>query len=124
MVTVSSATRKGDAYNLEQLVPDAAERDRVMSVARGLMEHPEYIKVRNALWRRLQHRHHLSCDEVQRVAETAANLPDAASREGAPRSEAAASTGVSGLSIGEAADAASGVPRPSLPPAGFPIPRR
>ena len=89
---VRGPNEEGDAYELERLVPDERERERIMDVARRLMRHPEYLRVRNTLWRRLQHRDYLSRDEIERIAGSVSGLPDATSfRVGESRVEAAAS---------------------------------
>ena len=42
-----------DEFELEQMVPDPDQRAEVLDVARQVMDHPEFVRVRNALWRRL-----------------------------------------------------------------------
>jgi hypothetical protein len=46
---------QADLASLAEMVPDECERERVLDVARRLMEHRQFKVVRKALWRRLQH---------------------------------------------------------------------
>ena len=68
---------EGDLFDLEQLVPDADERKRVMDVALRVMEHRQFKAVRDALRTRLQFRDVLYRDEIARIA--ASVRPDATS---------------------------------------------
>ena len=58
---------EGDLYHLEQLVPDAGERERVMDVARRVMRHRQFKAVRDALRTKLQFRDVLHRDEIERI---------------------------------------------------------
>jgi hypothetical protein len=64
-----------DEADLEQLVPDPAERERVLEVTERLMAHPEFVALRNAVWRALTFKDRLSRREIERIA--AATTPDA-----------------------------------------------
>ena len=62
--TGSAGTARAICTILEQLVPDAAERERVMDVARRVMAHLGFLRVRDVIWRRLQFTDHLSRREI------------------------------------------------------------
>jgi hypothetical protein len=103
-------------------VPDAGDRERIMDIARQVMEHNEFKAVRDALRARLQFTDRLSRDQIERIARTATDLPDATSfRVGEPRTEVAASVRRPGAhsSAAEVADALAGDLQ-SLPSAGVP----
>lgn len=70
---------EGDEYDLARLLPDAHERERAMDVAARVMAHPQFLRVRNALWRRLQFADGLSKAEIERIARSAAGSPNAIS---------------------------------------------
>jgi hypothetical protein len=63
-----------DEFELEQLVPDANRRAEVLAVAARVMEHPEFIRVRNELWRALTFRDRLSHREIERIASSADDM--------------------------------------------------
>jgi hypothetical protein len=63
-----------DEFELEQLVPDANRRAEVLAVAARVMERPEFIRVRNELWRALTFRDRLSHREIERIASLADDM--------------------------------------------------
>jgi hypothetical protein len=63
-----------DEADLEQLVPDPAERERVLEVTARLMAHPEFVRVRDAFWRTLTFRDYLSRREIERIASSADDM--------------------------------------------------
>jgi hypothetical protein len=85
----------GDEEELARLVPDEGDRERILDIAAQVMRHPSFLRVRNALWRRLQHRDVLYRDEIARIASSVSTIPDADLPSGEPR-------------VGTAASAASG----------------
>ena len=91
------------------MVPDPDKRERIVDVARQVTVHPEFKRLRNTLWRRLQFRDVPYRDEIERTARSALVLPDAISFVGEPRPEAAASARRSEAHVAaKAADAAAG----------------
>jgi hypothetical protein len=107
----------GDLYELEQLVPDAGEREHVLHVAERVMRHRQFLKVRDAIRRRLQFRDVLYRDEIERIA--ASVLPNAVPpfHVGPPGSEATTSARRPVVALSSAAKVvdAVGVPRSVVP---------
>jgi hypothetical protein len=58
----------GDLYELTQLVPDEADRERIMDLASQLMKHPQFLRVRDAIRVKLQFKDVLYRDELERIA--------------------------------------------------------
>jgi hypothetical protein len=69
-------TEEGDVYELEQLVPDPDRRAEVLDIAAQVMEHPEFVRVRNALCRRLTFTDRMGHDEIVKVCTAAARRPE------------------------------------------------
>jgi hypothetical protein len=65
---------ESDVYELERLVPDAAQRAEILEAADRVMRHPEFVRVRNALWRRLQFTDVMHHEEIAKIATAAAGL--------------------------------------------------
>jgi len=58
------------------------------------MAHLEFFRVRNALWRKLMFKDHLSRLKIERIAASVTTTPEADLLAGEPRPEVAASVGV------------------------------
>jgi hypothetical protein len=65
---------EADEFALTELVPDPDARAEVMDVARQVMEHPEFLRVQRALWRRLTFTDRMGRDEIGKVCTAAAGL--------------------------------------------------
>jgi hypothetical protein len=63
-----------DELDLERMVPDPDARAEVLAVAAEVMAHPEFIRVRDALWRRLTFADVMHHDEIAKIATAAAGL--------------------------------------------------
>ncbi len=74
---VGDGEGEGDLYELSQLVPDEGERERIMVIARQVMEHREFKAVRDAIRTRLQFRDVLHRDEIERIATKASQASGA-----------------------------------------------
>lgn len=69
---IRGPNEEGDAYELERLVPDPDARAEVLALAERVMAHPEFVRVRNALWRRLTFADQMGHDEIAKIATAAA----------------------------------------------------
>jgi hypothetical protein len=87
--------QEGDVYELSVLVPNDDDRDRVMDIARQVMEHRQFKAVRDALRTKLHFRDVLYGDEIERIARSTTGLPSAEPpSNGSPRTDVATSVGV------------------------------
>jgi hypothetical protein len=82
---------EGDVYELEQLVPDRDARAEVLDVAAQVMEHRQFKAVRDALWRTLTFKDHLSRGQIQKIAASVTTIPGADLPPGEPCVEATTS---------------------------------
>ena len=72
---ISDGQGEGDLHELERLVPDPDRRAEALDIAAQVMAHPEFVRVRNALWRHLQFIDRMLSDEIAKIATAAAGRP-------------------------------------------------
>jgi hypothetical protein len=85
-----------DESDLARMVPDPDARAEVLDVAAQVMEHRQFKAVRDALWRTLTFKDHLSRGQIQKIAASVTTTPDADLPPGEPCVEVTTLRPVSG----------------------------